>query len=616
MGRNVTLDFSAGGGSDTEFLIGTITLEATAVHEIGNRVVLPAPRATGINAGVGVLEDVAISPAGPEPAWAYRATVRDSISGKSQSWLVGVPTGTSAIPFKQLTKFTTTIPPQTTAGMMQNWADTTEANAERSELAADRAEAPTDEMNKNLIENPASLTSGALSAAIGESIELGGVARPVLDEAYLPATVMKPTPTPPAGFRGLTRLPTPAIRRTLGLLAVTLDLTALRPPTGVTYYTNPDAPGVADGLTPATAARIATILAKPDVGTIICADGEYRRDIVATVPATRSINWIAAPGAKPKFTGLNGVTSTAWTLTSGNIYQTSRSGTTSVVDVNNLTSWGDFTMYVKRANLAGITGPGQWATEGSIVYVWALGSTNLSSGENRAQIRLQIAASTGVIAGPGTTQYVEGIEFWGCASNTSSAMGGIVAQGNALIIAKNAKVKYNIESDGFIIDGGHLIAVDCEASSNARDGFNYHDMPGNGGEFIEINCSSHHNGLVNPGTNNASTAHEAVTGIRINGQYTHAGGPVVADVNSAHTWNLGCYAGGTGPGAESIAVASWHADSTSFAGNPAQQWLDECASGEATYSYATTGTGSQIHLHGTGADKPALAGARLPHYTR
>lgn len=170
MGRNVTLDFSAGGGSDTEFLIGTITLEPTAVHEIGNRVVLPAPRSTGINAGVGVLEDVAISPAGPEPAWAYRATVRDSISGKAQTWLVGVPTGTTAIPFNQLTKFTTTIPPQTTAGMMQNWADTTEANADRSELAADRAEAPTDLMNKNLIENPASLTAGALSEAfVGRS---------------------------------------------------------------------------------------------------------------------------------------------------------------------------------------------------------------------------------------------------------------------------------------------------------------------------------------------------------------------------------------------------------------------------------------------------------------
>lgn len=174
MGRNVTLDFSAGGGSDDEFLIGTITLEPTAVHEIGNRVVLPAPRATGINAGVGVLEDVAISPAGPEPAWAYRATVRDSISGKAQSWLVGVPTGTTAIPFKQLTKFTTTIPPQTTAGMMQNWADTTEANADRSELAAERAEAPTDLMNKNLIENSASLTAGALSAAFVSSTVLTG----------------------------------------------------------------------------------------------------------------------------------------------------------------------------------------------------------------------------------------------------------------------------------------------------------------------------------------------------------------------------------------------------------------------------------------------------------
>lgn len=167
MGRPVSFDFTTGGGSPEEFLMGTVHLEPTLMHTIGNTVVLPdAPYPVKLVNGKAVHPNVAVSPAGPEPAWAYKVTIENELTGKAWSEFRGVPTGTTQIAYKDLTKFVTTIPPQTTAGMMQNWADTTEANAERSELAADRAEAPTDEMNKTLIENPASLTSGALSSAI------------------------------------------------------------------------------------------------------------------------------------------------------------------------------------------------------------------------------------------------------------------------------------------------------------------------------------------------------------------------------------------------------------------------------------------------------------------
>lgn len=167
MGRPVSFDFTTGGGSPEEFLMGTVYLEPTLMHTVGSTVVLPdAPYPVKLVNGKAVHPNVAVSPAGPEPEWAYKVTIENELTGKAWSEFRGVPTGTTQIAYKDLTKFVTTIPPQTTAGMMQNWADTTEANAERSELAADRAEAPTDLMNKNLIEDTASLTSVALSDAI------------------------------------------------------------------------------------------------------------------------------------------------------------------------------------------------------------------------------------------------------------------------------------------------------------------------------------------------------------------------------------------------------------------------------------------------------------------
>lgn len=119
MGRDVLFDFSAGGGSDLEFLIGDLTLEPSAMHEVGDRTVLPMPRTEGVNAGLLTLEDVAISPDGPNPLWAYKITVRDTISKKAYSTIVGVPAGTGPITFKLLPKFQ--MPPNPGLGPTVQW---------------------------------------------------------------------------------------------------------------------------------------------------------------------------------------------------------------------------------------------------------------------------------------------------------------------------------------------------------------------------------------------------------------------------------------------------------------------------------------------------------------
>ncbi|NUR17310.1 MAG: hypothetical protein HOQ13_13510 [Dermatophilaceae bacterium] len=416
-------------------------------------------------------------------------------------------------------------------------------------------------------------------------LDAPGLTKNAADARYAPGRQV----TAPAGF-ALTNLTIPRISRLGGgRFYCDLDLDALRPAAGVTYYVAPASLGTGDCTSEANAGPIPTALAKPDVGTIIYAPGEYFRDTHTTTATTKSINHIAA-GPGVKVTGWNSWGATTWTLTSGSIYQTTRSGTEQVVDVNNRTSWGDYTQYVKKADLASITGPGQWAIVGTTVYVWCIGNTNLSVNTNRPQIRLGIAGITAGIDQTAGTAYVRGIDFEGHSTR------GLRGSASALILAEDCTFRYSGAANGLSIDGGiGCILRRCEASSNLLDGFNYHHTAGTRPDFIEVDCRSHHNGLGNPGSNNASTAHEDVRGIRVGGYYDVSGGPVLADVNSAKTWVLGSTVGQStaGTGQDS----SFRVDAVGYAGDPAVMWVDECtADGSPVAFMATAGA---IHVRGT-----------------
>ena len=412
--------------------------------------------------------------------------------------------------------------------------------------------------------------------------------------AYLNSTYAPGAKVPtPAGF-GLTTLTVPTIQRLGGgRFFAQLDLEAMRPAAGVTYYVAPSGVDTNTGLSAASPITIPGAMGKADVGTIIYAPGEYFRDTHATTATTKSINHLAS-GPGVKVTGWNSWGATLWTLTSGSIYQTARSGVEQVVDVNNRTSWGDYTQYVKKADLASITGAGQWAIVGSTVYVWAIGNTDLTVQANRTQIRLGLAGLvTGIDATAGT-HYVRGIDFEGNSTR------GLRCTGTALVIAEDCTFRYSGASNGLSADGGRgVILRRCEASSNLLDGFNYHHTSGTRLDFIEVDCRSHHNGLGNPGSNNATTCHEDVRGIRVGGYYDNSGGPVVADVNSAQTWNLGCYAGtSTAAGLQNVC---WRADAVGFESTPATMWIDECvAEGSSIAYYATSAV---MHVNGSRVSK-------------
>ena len=394
---------------------------------------------------------------------------------------------------------------------------------------------------------------------------------------------------PPADFPELTVLPRPTIVKRGVTITPSLDVEPLRPPAGVTYYTSPTASTSSDGLTPETPLRLATILSeKADAGTIVFADGIYFRNNSpaggGSATATKSINWLAADGARPILTSFERHSVLTWTLVEGHIYSTSRSATHTVMDTRTLTEWGDYTEYERKGSLSELTGPGQWATTSSTVYVWPLDDTDLTT--DYEHIMLAVAQNDlGIIAGAGTTQYVQGLTVMGNHLNN----GGISATDGGLTIAVDCAVKHSLQNGFWTTHGGHLIAIDCVATSNGADGFNYHDTAGAGGEFVEIGCVSHHNGFYADVTNsNATSAHEAVRGIRVGGTYYATNGPIVADVNQAQTWNVNCSAGAT----LNSGSAAWIADATGYDTDPATIWVEDSSAHDGTVGLVGSNGGS------------------------
>lgn len=105
MPRTLTFDFRRGGGSPVEFLYGEVSLEPTSMFNSGTSVVLPTATKFPLVNGVATAAEVAESPAGPIPAWAYKVTVRDSQTGRAWGRIVGVPAGAGAVNFKDLPAF-------------------------------------------------------------------------------------------------------------------------------------------------------------------------------------------------------------------------------------------------------------------------------------------------------------------------------------------------------------------------------------------------------------------------------------------------------------------------------------------------------------------------------
>lgn len=228
--------------------------------------------------------------------------------------------------------------------------------------------------------------------------------------------------------------------------------------------------------------------------------------------------------------------------TYSNVYQATRSNSTSVIDVR------DMKLPValrKKNSLAEVSQSiGTYYTDNVIVYV-NLGEEVTN---NKIVVSLAIDDNQQLNFTPKNNKdlkvYLEnaiclnGNNVLVRASNTANY--------KCEFNAKNCKFLFNTgtTTNGIDLLGSRSVLINCEASYNKKDGFNYHMnnyVPCRG---IEINCTGSFNGLNNNDhLSNGSTIHDGGEIIRIDGNYFKNNGGNVADVNTGTiSMNINCNA--------------------------------------------------------------------------
>ena len=143
------------------------------------------------------------------------------------------------------------------------------------------------------------------------------------------------------------------------------------------------------------------------------------------------------------------------------------------------------------------------------------------------------------------------------ATGTYTASSGSVVQNYSrtnVVYAKDCSFGYagfwnNSSRDGNGVNlnnyGGTGIFINCDASGNGADGFNFHDTRLLGLQALTLNCTGWRNGIVGSQSNNGWTSHEAVVGIDIAGDYFGNAGYTCHSINQAKSFLAGTVARGS-----------------------------------------------------------------------
>lgn len=362
-----------------------------------------------------------------------------------------------------------------------------------------------------------------------------------------------------------------------GNFDTTIDMNDYKLSGGTTYYVDiKKGNNSNDGLSKeAPMQSFRELLSKvSDNDTIIVAEGNYLRDrgILIPKPFNKSVNIIGENN------NVNIVIADepTWIKTSGrtNVYEFSRSTTDRVVNVNNNTE-------LKKVNSIDLVDatPNSYFIDGTMVYANADNMPNKDIVPVMSSTNIQTTSLTSNI-------YFENINFVGgrnCVElNLSSSNSAFF---------NNCSFNYGAEYyNGLAIIGGkNIILNNCTANNNGMDGFNYHIGADKSKPFIiEIDCTGLNNG-IEKGTagvksNNGTTIHDGLKGIRVNGLYGRNDGGNVADVNEGtETWNLSCTA------FESYQGKDFQTSSGS------NMWLDNCTAYGSENSINSADTSSKIY---------------------
>ena len=311
-----------------------------------------------------------------------------------------------------------------------------------------------------------------------------------------------------------------------------------------------------------------------DNDTIIVAEGNYFRDrgTLISKPFNKSVNIIG----ENNNVNLIMADEPTWKKTSGrtNVYEFNRSATDRVVDVNN-------DIELKKVNSIDLvdTTPNSYFIDGTMVYA------NTDNMPNKDIVPLM--SSTNIqTTSLSSNIYFENINFIGgknCVELNLSK--------NNSAFFNNCSFKYSAEYyNGLAIIGGkNIVLNNCTANNNGMDGFNYHiGADGFKPFIIEIDCTGLNNGIergtAGVKSNNGTTIHDGLKGIRVNGLYGRNDGGNVADVNEGtETWNLACVA------FESYQGKDFQTSSGS------NMWLDNCIAYGSENSINSADDNSKIY---------------------
>ena len=310
---------------------------------------------------------------------------------------------------------------------------------------------------------------------------------------------------------------------------------------GSTIYVDRSFAGSSDGSESAPYKTIYTgIEHTSDGDTLIIKKGIYRREeIPGKTQVIPSINIICEKG-----TILSASSELSWSQDSTytNVYEATRSNSTSVIDVrdvnlpvalvkkNSILECSQTLGSYYTDNVTVYVNIGEAVTNNKVVVNLAIGDTPALNFTPKGSSNLKIYLENATI--------LSGSECLVRASNTSS----YTCEFNA----KNCKFLFNTSAstNGVDLLGTKSVFINCEASYNKKDGFNYHMTNNVPCYAIEINCTGSCNGLNNSDhLNNGSTIHDGGQIIRINGNYFRNNGANVADVNTGTvSLNINCNA--------------------------------------------------------------------------
>ncbi|WNO26228.1 esterase [Gordonia phage Fulcrum] len=304
------------------------------------------------------------------------------------------------------------------------------------------------------------------------------------------------------------------------------------------------------------------VTAISDGGTVIIMNGDpiYRaNNIDTTADCTKSVN-IVFSDPETKVLAADALT---YTLSAGqtNVYEAARTNVRKVIDTSTDSEGVEYTKVADIAACEATDGSWFQAANGSgPLYVNPIGSGAPAPGKVFAL--LQDACLRFATTGRSSAMnvYIEGGRFYGGTIGTLFASSTNSHKMN--LSTKNVKLLHggygNVGSTAAGLQNGLVVLGNVDyrgqrttVAHTGLDGFNYHAQGGYIPRFVEIDCEAHDCGTgpisVAAGvgnTQNGTTSHDGIPGIRIGGKYWKTFGAPVADVQPGTvTLNYSCESG-------------------------------------------------------------------------